>query len=213
MGGCEPSGLLCFGFVLEEVVKDGDALGIKVGGKADFVVVIEGTFVALAPIGCFVVWAFDIKGDNCGMLEVHESWAALLLLNSSAALEVPVIAGCMNEAVNSSLALFGVCGLMGDEACAALLLSWTVVRMNAWLSSWGDSGNSGVVCVLDDSVLNPGRGDDGGLLGDEASLLTVVGLTFVLSARGIGCGSLGVPEANSRIGTRSGSSPGLSITK
>jgi len=130
MGGCEPSGLLCFGFVLDGVIKDGDALGMKVGGRADFVVVMGGTFVALAAIGCFVVGAFDIKGDGCAVLEVDESWAALLLLNSSAALEVPIIAGCVDEAVNSSLASFGVCGLVGGEACAALLLSWTGVRMN-----------------------------------------------------------------------------------
>jgi hypothetical protein len=106
---------LCFGFVFEGLVKEGDALGMKVGGMADFVVVMGGTFVALAAIGCFVVWAFDIESGGCTVLEVDGSWAALLLLNPSVALKEPIIAGCEGEAVNSSLALFGVCGFMGDE--------------------------------------------------------------------------------------------------
>lgn len=54
IGGCEPSGLLCFGFVLAGEVKDGDAFGVNVGGIADFVVVIGGTLVGLDATGCFV---------------------------------------------------------------------------------------------------------------------------------------------------------------
>jgi hypothetical protein len=186
MGGCEPSGLLCFGFVLAGVVKGGDALGMNVGGMADFVVIIGGMFVDLAATGCFVACAFDIKGDDCVVLEAAEFWAVLLSFDSSADLEVAVTATRVEGAVNSSLALFGVCGLIGDDVLAALLLSCTGIRMSAWALNGGDSETSGVVWILGDSVLNPGRGDDGGLLGDEASLLALVGLTFVLSVRGIG---------------------------
>lgn len=55
IGGCEPNGLLCFGFVLAEEVKEGDALGVKVGGMADLLVAIGGTLLGFNVAGCFVV--------------------------------------------------------------------------------------------------------------------------------------------------------------
>ena len=55
IGGCEPSGLLCFGFVFAGDVKDGDVFGLKVGGIAVFFVLIGGTLAGLDKGGCFVV--------------------------------------------------------------------------------------------------------------------------------------------------------------
>jgi hypothetical protein len=44
IGGCEPRGLLCLGFVFAGVLKVGAVFGVKVGGMADFVVEMGGIF-------------------------------------------------------------------------------------------------------------------------------------------------------------------------
>ena len=93
---------------------------------------------------------------------------------------------------NSALALFGICRLAA-EASAALLLSRVVGSMIGCAVIWERSGNKGFACstlLVDGSVLKLGRGDDGGSLSDEASLLIFGGKTFVLLASGIGRGSL-----------------------
>lgn len=121
-----------------------------------------------------------------------------MLLSCSADLE-PEVAGWGVEVGNSSLALFGVCGLTG-AALACLLLSCTGVRKGGCALSWGSSGNSEFVCsalVLGGRVLKLGRGDDGGLLSEEASPLAFEGETFVLSVRGIGRGSISGLVSNS----------------
>ena len=51
IGGCEPNGLLCFGFVLAGEVKDSDTLGVNVGGMADLLVVIGGALLGLEATG------------------------------------------------------------------------------------------------------------------------------------------------------------------
>lgn len=63
IGGCEPKGLLCLGFVFEEEeLKVGDPFGTKDGGIADLAVVIGGTVVDLGVEDGLELGIFGTRG-------------------------------------------------------------------------------------------------------------------------------------------------------